>query len=138
MEFLSHSEQETEEFARQLAEDLRPGDILLLEGDLGAGKSTLARALIRYLSDEPGLEVPSPTFTLVQTYETRRGIIWHYDLYRIKDPDEIWELGWEDALADGIVIVEWPERLRGLAIPKKPVKVRMTVIDHSSRKIERL
>lgn len=120
MDFISNAESDTEDFARQIAARLRPGDVLFLEGDLGMGKSVFARALIRSLTGNPGLDVPSPTFTLVQTYDTEKGPLWHFDLYRIKDPDEIWELGWEEALGGGIILVEWPSRLgNGLAPPDR-------------------
>lgn len=112
---IAHSEHETEQAAITLAAELQPGAVLCLYGDLGAGKTVFARALIRYLTGDPALTVPSPTFTLVQTYDTKRGTIWHFDLYRIEHADDIYELGWEDALADSITIVEWPERLESLA-----------------------
>lgn len=98
---------------RQLGEDLaavlRPGDVLALQGDLGAGKSTLARALIRALADDAGLEVPSPTFTLVQSYDTSPAVS-HFDLYRLGGADELEELGFADAAVTGAVLVEWPEK----------------------------
>lgn len=98
-----------------LAAWLRPGDGVLLFGDLGAGKSTLARALVRAMTT-PDEEVPSPTFTLVQTYEgqTTDGapiLVTHSDLYRLKTPDEVASLGLDEALADGVLLVEWPERM---------------------------
>jgi tRNA threonylcarbamoyladenosine biosynthesis protein TsaE len=93
------------------------GDIFALQGDLGAGKTTLARGFIRALTT-PEEEVPSPTFTLVQTYETAKGTVWHFDLYRLEDPEEAWELGIEEAFADGISLVEWPERL-GTLLPAR-------------------
>ncbi|WP_306118441.1 MULTISPECIES: tRNA (adenosine(37)-N6)-threonylcarbamoyltransferase complex ATPase subunit type 1 TsaE [unclassified Roseitalea] len=98
-------------FARDLARAARPGDCIALSGDLGAGKSTFARAFIRAVANDPQgrLDVPSPTFTLVQTYATRPPVS-HFDLYRIGDPDEIGELGLHEALEGGIVLVEWPER----------------------------
>ena len=95
-----------------LALALRPGDMLLLKGDLGAGKTTLARALIRAVAGNPSLEVPSPTFTLVQAYETQPPIQ-HFDLYRLSSPDELDELGLEEAAAESITLVEWPERASG-------------------------
>lgn len=98
---------------RQLGEDLalalKPGDCLALNGDLGAGKSTLARALLRAIADDADLEVPSPTFTLVQSYELRIPAA-HFDLYRLGDSSELDELGFDEALESGICLVEWPER----------------------------
>ena len=117
MQVISRSESDTEKLAAALAEKLTAGDVVLLSGDLGAGKTVFARALIRACAGDPALDVPSPTFTLAQTYDTPRGTVWHFDLYRIEDEEEIYELGWEDALSDGIVIVEWPQRLGSLAPP---------------------
>lgn len=93
---------------------MRPGDTVLLEGDIGAGKTFLARALIQSLQTQPE-EVPSPTFTLIQTYETSAGDIWHSDLYRIHSIGEIEELGLIDAFKTNICLVEWPDRLGSLA-----------------------
>ena len=105
------NEQATEALGATLAVRLRPGDVVGLKGDLGAGKTTLARAIIRAAAADPGLIVPSPTFTLVEVYDTPRGSYWHFDLYRLDDPQQVYELGWEEALAEGIVLLEWPERL---------------------------
>ncbi len=118
VQHFSRSEQETANIAAAMAILLKEGDVLCLEGDLGTGKSVFARALVRALAGDAGLEVPSPTFTLVQTYETPGGIVWHFDLYRLRHPDEIIEIGWEDARGGGIVLVEWPERL-GPYLPKR-------------------
>ncbi|MFI4999744.1 MAG: tRNA (adenosine(37)-N6)-threonylcarbamoyltransferase complex ATPase subunit type 1 TsaE [Reyranellales bacterium] len=107
----------TEQLGVTLAARLKPGDVVGLKGDLGAGKTTLARAILRAASGDPGLIVPSPTFTLVEVYETPRGTFWHFDLYRLETPEQVFELGWEEALAEGIVLVEWPERL-GPLMPK--------------------
>lgn len=108
----------TRRLGARLAGLLGPGDVLALAGDLGAGKTTLARGLIQALlgSDEP---VPSPTFTMVQSYRSdRTGLtVSHFDLYRLSHPDEMIELGWDDALSDGISLVEWPERAAG-ALPE--------------------
>ena len=93
----------------QLAAQLRPGDLVILEGDLGAGKTALARAIIRALAGDPALEVPSPTFALVQPYDTLRGPVLHADLYRLGDPSEVDELGLLDN-PQAIVLVEWAER----------------------------
>ncbi|PLX33388.1 MAG: tRNA (adenosine(37)-N6)-threonylcarbamoyltransferase complex ATPase subunit type 1 TsaE [Hyphomicrobiales bacterium] len=97
--------------AAELAAHARAGDLIALEGPLGAGKTTLARALIRQLTGNPQEEVPSPTFTLVQTYETARIPVWHFDLYRIERPEEIFELGFEEAESQGLSLVEWPDRM---------------------------
>lgn len=125
MEYISRSEQETIGIAVQFAARLKPREVVCLHGDLGMGKSVFARAVIRALSGDEGREVPSPTFTLVQTYETPKGGVWHFDLYRLKDPEEIFELGWEEALAEGIVIVEWPGRL-GPYAPKNCINIHIT------------
>ena len=102
---------------------LRAGDAIALKGDLGAGKSTLARALIRALADDIGLEVPSPTFTLVQSYETRVPVH-HFDLYRLSSPDELDELGLDDALVQGAALIEWPERA-GDRLPGTALEVEL-------------
>jgi tRNA threonylcarbamoyladenosine biosynthesis protein TsaE len=103
----------TESLAARVARAMRPGDAILLEGPLGAGKSAFARALLRAAAADPALEVPSPTFTLVQSYETLCGTVHHYDLWRLDGPAALDELGWDDATAD-IVLVEWPDRLGSL------------------------
>ena len=101
----------TGRLAKRLAPLVRPGDALLLEGPLGAGKSAFARALLRALAGEPALEVPSPSFTLVQSYELPSGLeVHHFDLYRLSGPADLAELGWDEARR-GVVLVEWPERL---------------------------
>jgi tRNA threonylcarbamoyladenosine biosynthesis protein TsaE len=100
----------TERLGASLAAALVPRDLVALSGELGAGKTCLARAVIAGLMGGPE-EVPSPTFTLVQTYETPKGPLWHFDLYRLSAPDEVWELGFEEALAEGMSLIEWPERL---------------------------
>jgi len=104
----------TEALAARLAARARPGDAILLEGPLGAGKSTLARAFLRAASGDPRLDVPSPTFTLVQGYDLPIGAAHHFDLWRLDGPADLAELGWEEA-REGIVLVEWPDRLGALA-----------------------
>jgi tRNA threonylcarbamoyladenosine biosynthesis protein TsaE len=106
---------ETQSLASLLAELAEPGDIITLKGDLGVGKTEFARAFIRSFIglDE---EVPSPTFNLVQVYQTSVAPIWHFDLYRLQDREEIWELGFEEALQEGILLIEWPERLESMQL----------------------
>jgi tRNA threonylcarbamoyladenosine biosynthesis protein TsaE len=103
----------TEALAASIAALAREGDAILLEGVLGAGKSAFARAFLRAACDDPALEVPSPTFTLVQSYDTRIGTVHHFDLWRLDGPRALAELGWDEA-RDSIVLVEWPDRLGAL------------------------
>jgi tRNA threonylcarbamoyladenosine biosynthesis protein TsaE len=115
-------EEATGALARRLAPRLRQGDVIALYGDLGAGKTAFARALVRALGSPD--DVPSPTFTLVQIYDVPVGRVWHFDLYRIDDPRELIEIGWEDALSDGIMLVEWPDRA-GALLPAERLDVRL-------------
>jgi len=108
-----------------IAGALRPGDAVALWGDLGAGKTTLARAILRALGVKE--DVPSPTFTLVQSYDTQPRIA-HYDLYRLKQAREMEELGFDDALAEGAVLVEWPDRAPEV-LPPDALHVRLGVAD---------
>ena len=101
----------TAAFGARLAAVVRPGDLVLLDGDLGAGKTALARAVIRTLVGDPRLDVPSPSFALVQPYEELMPPVWHVDLYRIDDPEELEELGLDEARADSALLIEWPERM---------------------------
>jgi tRNA threonylcarbamoyladenosine biosynthesis protein TsaE len=110
MQLFLPDEAATASLAETLAQRARPGDVLLLSGPLGAGKTSFSRAFIRALLRDPALTVPSPTFTLVQQYETPETTIWHYDLWRLADHHSLEELGWDEALT-GIVLVEWPDRL---------------------------
>lgn len=104
------SPEATADLAARLGARLRPGDTLLLVGPIGAGKTHFCRSLIQSLLDEPE-DVPSPTFTLVQTYEAGIGEIWHADLYRLSGPGEIVELGLAEAFETAVCLVEWPDRL---------------------------
>jgi tRNA threonylcarbamoyladenosine biosynthesis protein TsaE len=111
--------------AGRLAAVAQPGDALLLTGPLGAGKTAFARAFIRALADDPALEVPSPTFTLVQSYETPVAAVHHYDLWRLADHHALEELGWDEAQA-GIVLVEWPDRL-GPLTPAQALRLTISL-----------
>ncbi len=116
----------TERVGARLAQCLRPRDVVALQGGLGVGKTTLARAILRAASGDPELIVPSPTFTLVEVYDTRRGVFWHFDLYRLETPEQVFELGWEEARADGIALVEWAERL-GSLLPAERLTVTLAM-----------
>ena len=119
------SEAATAALAALLARSARAGDVFALAGELGTGKTTFARAFIRSLHG-PKEEVPSPTFTLVQVYEREAGAapIWHFDLYRLTHPEEVFELGLEEAIAHAIVLIEWPERL-GPWLPRERLDIRL-------------
>ena len=117
------SEQETTALGARLAPLAQRGAVFAVSGPLGAGKTTLARGLITALGGSENDEIVSPTFTLVQTYDTDAGTVWHFDLYRLKNPDEAVELGFEEALAD-ICVVEWPERL-GQLLPANRIDVQL-------------
>jgi tRNA threonylcarbamoyladenosine biosynthesis protein TsaE len=113
----------THALAARLAGLLRAGDAVLLEGPLGAGKSELARAVLRAAVGDPALEVPSPTFTLVQSYDLPAGPAHHFDLYRLDGPEGLAELGWDEA-REGIVLVEWPDRL-GAEAPADALRITL-------------
>jgi len=113
------NEQATERLVTDIAAALEPGDLLTLSGDLGAGKTTFARAMIRYLADNPDIPVPSPTFTLIQSYELPRFPVVHADLYRLEGPGELAELGFDDLPKDAVVLLEWPDRAAGFLPPDR-------------------
>jgi tRNA threonylcarbamoyladenosine biosynthesis protein TsaE len=120
----------TTQLGRALAAALQPGEAICLSGPLGAGKSTLARALVRALT-RPDEEVPSPTFTLVQFYEGARLNVAHFDLYRLSSPDEAYEIGLDEALDDGAAVIEWPERLEG-RLPRDRLDIVIGLSDVNS------
>lgn len=117
-------EKQTEALGEAIAGVLAIGDIVGFLGPLGAGKTSLARAIIA-ASGGPH-NAPSPTYTLVEVYETEKGTLYHFDLYRLQTPDDIWELGIEDAFDDGICLIEWPE-LGGAAVPSTRLTIEITV-----------
>ena len=125
----------TERLAAIIAGEARAGDAILLSGDLGAGKTHFARAFINALTAVPE-DVPSPTFTLVQTYDAvAQGVpvrIWHFDLYRLKSPEEMVELGVDEVFVEGIALVEWPDRL-GTFKPREHLELRLTITSEGAR-----
>ena len=125
------AEADTVRLGAAVAAQVKRGDVIALHGPLGAGKTTLARGLVHSLTDTDE-EIVSPTFTLAQMYETPRGVVWHFDLYRLKSADEALEIGIEEAFTDGISLIEWPERL-GTLLPKKRLDIYLSH-DGSGRK----
>lgn len=117
------TENATKNLATSLADISVRGDVYALFGTLGMGKSVFARAFIKRLTNAP--EVPSPTFTLVQTYDAPSFEIYHFDLYRLKDAEEIWELNMEEALNTAVCLIEWPERMNPY-LPRTAFKLNIT------------
>jgi tRNA threonylcarbamoyl adenosine modification protein YjeE len=124
-------EQATRRLMVDIAALIEPGDLITLSGDLGAGKTTFARALIRYFAGDETVEVPSPTFTLMQTYELPRFNLVHADLYRLSGPGELAELGFEDASEDAVTLLEWPDRAGG-HLPLNRLDVALTLSPQQS------
>jgi len=120
------SPEATAAFAARLSDRLGPGDVLCLSGDLGAGQTHFARALIQHRQRQAE-DVPSPTFTLVQTYDLPQGDVWHADLYRLSDPWEVAELGLLDAFDTALCLVEWPDRL-GPDLPDRALWVSLRML----------
>ncbi|HEV8678065.1 MAG TPA: tRNA (adenosine(37)-N6)-threonylcarbamoyltransferase complex ATPase subunit type 1 TsaE [Stellaceae bacterium] len=113
----------TAALAARIAALARPGDVIALKGELGAGKTSFARA---FIGARGGVEaVPSPTFTLAQLYELPGAAVWHFDCYRLRDPEEAWELDIEDAFHDGISLIEWPERMAPL-VPARRLEITLS------------
>ena len=124
MVFLSNSENETFQFARSLADKIKAGDVFLIEGPLGAGKSVFVRGISSGLGiTEP---MPSPTFTIVNEYKTKF-TVYHFDFYRINDPFELYEIGFEDYIySDGVSFIEWPSKGK-ILLPEKAIKVNIEI-----------
>ena len=130
---ITHSPLETRRFGSRLAQSLRAGDVLLLEGDLGAGKSELTRGIAAGLGiDDP---VPSPSFTILNVYESGRVPLYHFDWYRLREAEELYELGMDEYLGgDGIAVVEWPSRCLE-AVPPTCLVIRLAALDENTRDI---
>ena len=131
---ITKSAAETRALGEKLAGRLRPGDVLLLEGDLGAGKSELTRGIARGLGVAE--TVTSPSFTILNVYESGRCPLYHFDWYRLESSEELYELGMDEYLGgDGIAVVEWPGRCPD-AVPESAVRIRMTAAGENERLIE--
>lgn len=122
-EIICETEEDTKKLAEKLSSIAQRHDVFALYGTLGAGKSTLSRYFIQHLCGV--IDVPSPTFTLLQTYETENFDVWHYDMYRIKSADEAYELGIEDAFFEGVSLIEWPEKIASI-LPNDIWKITIT------------
>lgn len=127
MKYLSQSEKETISFAKKFAKTLKGDEIIALWGTLGMGKTVFAKAIIQELTGRKE-DVPSPTFTLLQTYDTALGEVYHFDFYRLKNPEEAYEIGIEDAFESGICLIEWPEKI-GALLPKRAINVYFEMTD---------
>ena len=131
---ITRSAAETRALGKRLAERLQPGDVLLLEGDLGAGKSELTRGIAAGLGVTE--TVTSPSFTILNVYESGRCPLYHFDWYRLESSEELYELGMDEYLGgDGIAVVEWPGRCPD-AVPEGAVRIRMTAAGENERMIE--
>ena len=131
---ITRSAQETRRLGEELASGLKAGDVLLLEGDLGAGKSELTRGIARGLGVREA--VTSPSFTILNVYESGRIPLYHFDWYRLESDEELYELGMDEYLGgDGIAVVEWPERCPD-AIPEGARRIRLTALGENERQIE--
>ena len=132
MEFISHSEKDTEKFAKKFASSLKGDEIILLEGDLGAGKTTFTKSLAKALGIKE--HITSPTFTLVNEYHSGKFTLFHFDMYRLEDESEAIELGLDEYFnAKAISIIEWPMRIKNL-LPAKHILINIEKIDENSRR----
>ncbi len=127
------NQSQLEGLAHSLAPCLLQGDVITLCADLGAGKTTFARALVRALCRDPALVVPSPTFTIAQTYSCAGLSIHHLDLYRLGDPEELVEIGFDDMQATGVMVIEWPENA-GDYLPKSPIRLEIALAEENQKR----
>ncbi len=132
-EIIALTEEDTIMFVKSFARSLKNCDIVTLEGDLGSGKTFICREIIRYFCGD-NIHVTSPTFNILQTYNAPNFTIYHFDLYRLKNINEIYELGIEDALSDGICLIEWCCMIRHI-LPKSSINVSIDILENNHRKI---
>ena len=133
MKVLLNNVGDTIKLGEKIAKIAKNNDIICLKGDLGTGKTTLARSFIQYLTNSN--KVLSPTFPMLLTYEYEDNIIWHYDMYRLEKPRDVWNLSLEDALNNGIIIIEWPEIVEHL-LPKKKIEIIIKDLTNDARSAE--
>ena len=133
-QFISKTEEETFKIAAQLAKTATPGMVFALYGTLGAGKSAFCRGFIQSLCPLVQ-DVPSPTFTILQTYESKDFDIYHFDMYRLKKEEEAFEIGIEDAFIDGVCLIEWPKYISHL-IPEDIISIRISNLGDDNRLFE--
>ena len=133
MKLLLNNIKDTNKFGKKLAQVSKPDDIFCLRGNLGSGKTSIARAFINTFIKNT--KVLSPTFPMLITYEYEHNIIWHYDMYRLENPSDVWNLSLEDALNKGIILIEWPEVIENL-IPKKKIDIVIKDLNNNKRSVE--
>ena len=133
MRVLLNNVEDTIKLGQKIAKIAKQDEIICLKGDLGVGKTTLARSLIQHLTNSN--IVLSPTFPMLLTYEYKDNIIWHYDMYRLEQPKDVWNLSFEDALNNGIIIIEWPEIIEHL-LPKKKIEIVIKDLTKNARSAE--
>ena len=133
MKVLLSNVEDTIKLGEKIAHLAKKNEIICLKGDLGTGKTTLARSFIKYLTNSN--KVLSPTFPLLLTYEYEDNIIWHYDMYRLKQPGDVWNLSLEDALNNGTIIIEWPEIIEYL-LPERRIEIVIKDLSNNARSAE--
>ena len=133
MRVLLNNVEDTIKLGKKIAKIAKQDEIICLKGDLGVGKTTLARSLIQHLTNSN--IVLSPTYPMLLTYEYKDTIIWHYDMYRLERPGDVWNLSLEDALNNGIIIIEWPEIIEHL-LPKKKIEIVIKDLNNNARSAE--
>jgi tRNA threonylcarbamoyladenosine biosynthesis protein TsaE len=133
MRLLLNNIKDTNKFGQKLAQISKSDDIFCLKGNLGSGKTTIARAFINSLTKNT--KILSPTFPMLITYEYKNNIIWHYDMYRLKNSIDVWNLSFEDALNKGIILIEWPEIIEHL-IPNKKIDIILNDLSNNRRSVE--
>lgn len=131
-EWICKNEDETVICAKEIAKSINYPSVLCLHGNLGAGKTSFSRAFIRELINNPDEIIPSPTYNIVQTYDDEQ--IWHFDLYRLNHPDELYDIGWEEAITSKLCLIEWPDRLGSLK-PANAINITIDILENETRKI---